>query len=556
MLLVILAVIQTVLLAVLVILFLTKRRSDPQNSVPELMTGLADLRSSAERLEGKVSADIRNLREDSLTYSQKARQEAAAEARSLREELATNVGQLGGQLNDNMTEFRRDQVSAANQLRDGVTAQIDRLVNSTTESDQQLRDVMQEKFAGLEHQVTDQLTDFRDHQAQTSEQLKESVQANFSRLGSELRETNKELSGKVQGSLVDLTGKTQELSATNEQKQDALRQVVELRLDKLTESNTEKLEQMRQTVDEKLHTTLEKRLTDSFGLVTEQLGKVQLGLGEMKDLANGVGDLKRVLTNVKTRGGFGEVQLGLLLDQMLSPEQYVTNARIREDSLESVEYAIRMPGTQDGEPVLLPVDAKFPREAWERLEDAQSRGDQAAMKDAGNKLEAVIRASAKTIKEKYVVPPITTSFAVMFLPTEGLFAEVVRRPGLVDDLQTSYHVCLAGPTTFAALLTSLQMGFRTLAIQKKGSEVWKLLAATKVEFEKFAGLMDKVEKQVGNVQSTLKLVSSKTRTINRKLHGVETLDLHAATAAGLLNGAEPGEDPSQCAEPAMAETES
>jgi DNA recombination protein RmuC len=550
MVLVILAVVQIVLLAVLVILFLTKRRSDLQNSVPELMTGLADLSSSAERLEGKVSADIRNLREDSLTYSQKARQEAAAEARSLREELATNVGQLGGRLNDSMTEFRRDQVSAANQLRDGVTAQIDRLVNSTTESDQQLRDVMQEKFAGLEHQVTDQLTDFRDHQAQTSEQLKESVLANFSRLGSELRETNKELSGKVQGSLVDLTGKTQELSATNEQKQDALRQVVELRLDKLTESNNEKLEQMRQTVDEKLHTTLEKRLTDSFGLVTEQLGRVQLGLGEMKDLANGVGDLKRVLTNVKTRGGFGEVQLGLLLDQMLSPEQYITNARIREDSQESVEYAIRMPGTQDGEPVLLPVDAKFPREAWERLEDAQSRGDQAAMKDAGNKLEAVIRESAKTIKEKYVVPPTTTGFAVMFLPTEGLFAEVVRRPGLVDDLQSTFHVCLAGPTTFAALLTSLQMGFRTLAIQKKGSEVWKLLAATKVEFENFGGLMAKVEKQVGTVQTTLKLVNSKTRTINRRLRGVEVLD----TQAALVAGAE--QEPSATdAEPAMLQAD-
>ena len=336
----------------------------------------------------------------------------------------------------------------------------------------------------------------------------------------------------MQGSLVDLTGKIQELSATNEQKQDALRQVVELRLDKLTESNNEKLEQMRQTVDEKLHTTLEKRLTDSFGLVTEQLGRVQLGLGEMKDLANGVGDLKRVLTNVKTRGGFGEVQLGLLLDQMLSPEQYITNARIREDSQESVEYAIRMPGTQDGEPVLLPVDAKFPREAWERLEDAQSRGDQAAMKDAGNKLEAVIRASAKTIKEKYVVPPTTTGFAVMFLPTEGLFAEVVRRPGLVDDLQSTFHVCLAGPTTFAALLTSLQMGFRTLAIQKKGSEVWKLLAATKVEFENFGGLMAKVEKQVGTVQTTLKLVNSKTRTINRRLRGVEVLDTQAALVAG------------------------
>ena len=188
-------------------------------------------------------------------------------------------------------------------------------------------------------------------------------------------------------------------------------------------------------------------LTDSFGLVTEQLGKVQLGLGEMKDLANGVGDLKRVLTNVKTRGGFGEVQLGLLLDQMLSPEQYVTNARIREDSQESVEYAIRMPGTEDGEPVLLPVDAKFPREAWERLEDAQSRGDQAAMKDAGNKLEAVIRSSAKTIKEKYIVPPTTTGFAVMFLPTEGLFAEVVRRPGLVDELQIDLS-CMFGRSNY------------------------------------------------------------------------------------------------------------
>jgi DNA recombination protein RmuC len=541
MLLVILAVIQIVLLAIFAILFLTKGRGDLRSSVPELLTGLANLHASAERFEGKISGDMRTLREDSLTYSKQARQEAAAEARSLREEMSTHLGRLGGQLNDNLSEFRRDQVSAANQLRDGVTAQIDRLVNTTTESDQQLRDVMQEKFAGLQQQVTGQLTDFSDHQVQTSEQLKDSVQTNFSRLGSELRETNKELSGKVQGSLVDLTGRIQGLSATNEQKQDALRQVVELRLDKLTESNNEKLEQMRRTVDEKLHTTLEKRLTDSFGLVTEQLGRVQLGLGEMKDLANGVGDLKRVLTNVKTRGGFGEVQLGLLLDQMLSPEQYITNARIREDSQESVEYAIRMPGTQDGEPVLLPVDAKFPREAWERLEDAQSRGDQAAMKDAGNKLEGVIRASAKTIREKYVMPPTTTSFAVMFLPTEGLFAEVVRRPGLVDDLQTSYHVCLAGPTTFAALLTSLQMGFRTLAIQKKGSEVWKLLAATKLEFEKFGGLMARVEKQVGTVQSTLKLVNSKTRTINRRLRGIEILDAHAALSAaddGLPSSAE------------------
>jgi DNA recombination protein RmuC len=529
--LVVLVAVQIVLLAVLVILFLVSRRKDPQNSLPELLTGLAALRGSTERVEGKIDAGVRTLREDSLSHAQQARRETAADARSLREELVSHVGQLGGQINDNLAEFRRDQVSAANQLRDGVTGQIDRLVNSTTESDQQLRDAMQEKFARLQKQVGDQLTGFRDYQVKTSDELKDSVQTNFSRLGSELRDANKELSGKVQVSLVDLTAKVQELSVTNERKQDALRQEVESRLGKLTECNNEKLEQMRQTVDEKLHTTLEKRLTDSFGLVTEQLGKVQVGLGEMKDLANGVGDLKRVLTNVKTRGGFGEVQLGLLLDQMLAPEQYVVNARIRKDSQESVEYAIRMPGTEDGEAVLLPVDAKFPREAWERLEDAQNRGDQVAMKEAGAKLESVVRTSAKTIKEKYIDPPTTTNFAVMFLPTEGLFAEVVRRPGLVDELQSSFHVCLAGPTTFAALLTSLQMGFRTLAIQKKGSEVWKLLAATKFEFEKFGGLMAKVEKQVGTVQSTLKLVNSKARTINRRLRGVEVLDSQTALAA-------------------------
>jgi DNA recombination protein RmuC len=557
MLVVVLAVIQIVLLAaVLLFLFFQTRRNAPQDSSAELLSGLAELHSSSERLQVKVADEIRTLRDDNLVHSQQARQESAADARSLREELLANVDRLGTQLGDNIAQFRRDQVTADNQFRDGVTTQIDRLVSTTTASDLQLREGIQQKFAGLQDQVVGQLTEFRDHQNLTSEQLKDSIQTNFSRLGSELGDTNRVLSEKVQQSLADLVIKVHELSSSNEQKQDALRAAVELRLDKLSESNSEKLEQMRQTVDEKLHTTLEKRLTDSFGLVTEQLGRVQLGLGEMKDLANGVGDLKRVLTNVKSRGGFGEVQLGLLLDQILAPEQYLTNVHIRKDSQESVEYAIRMPGTEDGESVLLPVDAKFPREAWERLEDAQSRGDLPAIKDAGTKLEAVIRASAKTINEKYIEPPTTTNFAVMFLPTEGLFAEVVRRPGLVDDLQTTYRICLAGPTTFAALLTSLQMGFRTLAIQKKGSEVWKLLAATKLEFEKFGCLMDKVEKQVGTVQSTLKLVSSKTRTINRKLHGVETLDLHVSNAGALPDGDEPVEDSSEAAEPVVAEVES
>lgn len=557
MLFVVLAVVQVLLLvAVLVFLSFLSRRNAVQDSGAELLSGLADLRSSSERLQVTVADEIRTWRDDNRSYSQQARQESAADARSLREELLTNVDRLGTQLGDNIAQFRCDQVTADNQFRDGVTTQIDRLVSSTAADNIQLREGMQEKFEGLQDQVVNQLTEFRNHQTGTSDQLKDSIQTNFSRLGSELGATNREVSERVQQSLADLVVKVHELSTSNEQKQDALRAAVELRLDKLNESNSQKLEQMRQTVDEKLHTTLEKRLTDSFGLVTEQLGRVQLGLGEMKDLANGVGDLKRVLTNVKARGGFGEVQLGMLLDQILAPEQYLTNVRIKKGSQESVEYAIRMPGTENGEPVLIPVDAKFPREAWERLEDAQSRGDQPAIKDAGTKLEAVIRAAAKTVNEKYIDPPATTNFAIMFLPTEGLFAEVVRRPGLVDDLQTTHRICLAGPTTFAALLTSLQMGFRTLAIQKKGSEVWKLLAATKVEFERLGGLMDKVEKQVGTVQTTLKLVSSKTRTINRKLHGVETLDLHAANGGAHLNSDEPVEDPNRFVEPAMAEAES
>jgi DNA recombination protein RmuC len=224
----------------------------------------------------------------------------------------------------------------------------------------------------------------------------------------------------------------------------------------------------------------------------------------------------------------------MLIDQMLSPEQYVKNANVGDGAQRTVEIAIKLPGQAAGEPVLLPVDAKFPHEAWDRLEDAQDRGDQEAVKQAGEKLESAACLAAKEICEKYITPPITTPFAVMFLPTEGLFAEVVRRAGLMDVLQSKYHVIVAGPTTFAALLTSFQMGFRTLAIQKKGSEVWKVLAAAKLEFEKFGGLMDRVEKNIGTVQNTLRDVGTRTRAISRTLKNVETVDLKPGEPAALL----------------------
>ena len=315
-----------------------------------------------------------------------------------------------------------------------------------------------------------------------------------------------------------------ELTQRNEQRIGEMRATLEQQLQKLQADNASKLEQMRATVDEKLQSTLEARLGESFRLVSERLEQVQRGLGEMQQLATGVGDLKRVLTNVKNRGGWGEVQLDAILEQTLVAEQYGRGVRVKPDSAETVDFAIRLPGRHDDEtPVWLPMDAKFPREDYERLLDAQEKGDIDAVKSSGAQLERAIRVQAKSISDKYVCPPHTTDFAVMFLPTEGLYAEVIRRAGLVDLLQREHRVVLAGPTTVTALLNSLQMGFRTLAIEQRSSEVWKVLGAVKSEFGKFAGILEKAEKQISTVGKSLGEASRKTRTIERRLRGVEQL---------------------------------
>jgi DNA recombination protein RmuC len=280
---------------------------------------------------------------------------------------------------------------------------------------------------------------------------------------------------------------------------------------------------MRETVDEKLQKTLHTRLTESFGLVTDQLGKVQTGLGEMRELATGVGDLKRVLSNVKTRGIVGEFLLGQQIEQMFSPEQYVKNARIKPNTLETVEYALKFPNG-DGEPLLLAIDAKFPQEDWERLEAAQQTAQLDEIAKAGAAFERTIRAEGKRISDKYIDPVTTISHAIMFLPTENLYAEVVRRPGLQAEIQSKCRVTIVGPSTCMAILTSFLMGFSTLALQKKGDEIRQILAVTKNEFEKFGGLMDKVERNVGTVQNTLREISGKTKTINRALKDVGRLD--------------------------------
>ncbi|MEN4954969.1 DNA recombination protein RmuC [Stenotrophomonas indicatrix] len=316
----------------------------------------------------------------------------------------------------------------------------------------------------------------------------------------------------------------QELTQRNEQRISEMRATLEEQLRALQADNAQKLEQMRHTVDEKLQSTLETRLGNSFKLVSERLEQVQRGLGEMQQLATGVGDLKRVLTNVKNRGSWGEVQLENILEQTLTQEQYARGVKVRPDGNEMVDIAVRLPGRRDDDtPVWLPIDSKFPREDYERLLDAQEQGDAEGVRLQGIQLERAIRVQAKSICEKYIVPPHTTDFAVMFVPTEGLYAEVIRRPGLVDLLQREHRVVVAGPTTVTALLNSLQMGFRTLAIEQRSSEVWTLLGAVKTEFGKFGSVLDSVKTKLDQASKQIDQTGVRTRAIARKLRDVESL---------------------------------
>ncbi len=311
----------------------------------------------------------------------------------------------------------------------------------------------------------------------------------------------------------------EELTASLE----SVRGIVDLRLQELQKDNAQQIERMRATVDEKLQGTLEKRLGESFKLVSERLEKVHQGLGAMQQLASDVGGLQRVLTNVKTRGGWGEVQLGTLLEQLLTPEQFDRNVQTRDESGERVDYAIKLPGEGNGAAVWLPIDAKFPMEDYQRLITAQESGDSMLTDSAMKDLETQLRKSAKDICAKYINPPKTTDFALMFLPTEGLYAEAIRRVGLVEQVQRDCRVVFAGPTTLAALLNSLQMGFRTLAIQKRSSEVWNLLAGVKTEFAKFGDALSKVKDKLDQAASDMDKVAVRSRAITKKLRDVEEL---------------------------------
>lgn len=487
-----------VLLIVLLVLLLRKpsgasTAEDPrlvQLLAADLPATLARSEARGEALERHLRDELGQLRGENAADATRSREAAANASAALRTEIVGNINTLGGTIREGLDRFRGDNKTEAEHLRSAVEAQLTGLM---------------QRFAGF-------ATETQKHQNDSRESL-------HTRLN--------------------------ELGAAQAEHQEKLRATVEERLTQLNQANTAKLEEMRQTVDEKLHATLQTRLTESFGAVTDQLTKVHTGLGEMTKLSAGVDDLSRIFTNVKSRGTIGEVMLETLLKQMLAANQYVKNAKVKSNSQEMVEFAVKLP-TPSGE-ALLPIDSKFPREAWERLESAYQTG--ADIQSAGKAFETAIRNEGKKICEKYIAPPNTTAFAIMFLPTEGLYAEVMRRDGLQTEIQQNCRVTIAGPSTLSAILSSFQMGFHMLQMQEKGDEVWKVLASARTQFGKFEDLMGKMSKDVEKVQNTLGDVATRTRAINRTLRDVSEdagTKLESGAAAGAFDGLLPmlaaGED--------------
>ncbi len=483
-------------------------------------------------LEGTTQTSQLSTKHDQFVTS------AAQSTSNLRTELLASISSESSQLRQEVvsaiTQIGNQTRSTLEDLRSSTTTRLDKLTTDLASEQSSLREALNARLNTFQTETTAGFNGFRDSQLQLGENSRLAIEGTLSRLGRDIRDAVGELKADLNNRINELIQQTESFRTGAETQQNALRETVEQRLEKLSELNSKKLDEMRETVDEKLHRTLETRLTETFGVVTDHLGKVQSGLGEMKELASGVGDLKRLLTNVRTRGNIAEFAVSMQLEQMLAPNQFIKNASIKPGSKECVEFAIRIPNGE-GTEALLPIDSKFPKEDWERLEDAIERDDSDGVKAFRKALLSRIRAEAKKICDLYIYPPITTDLAIMCLGTEGLYAEANREPGFVDSLRSEFRIIVAGPTTLMAILSSLQMGFKTLAIQKKGSEVWNLLAATKNEFGKFGILMNKVEKQVGTVQNTLHEVGVRTKAINKTLLAVEVLEMGPSEGHAVLD---------------------
>ena len=445
--------------------------------------------------------------------------------RAVREEVAQSRDELGKAAR----EQRQELTEAFKILGDSV---VQRMTDVASMQKGQL-DAFSSQLASFAKASGERLDGVRAESATGAKQLREEVIAALKGITEVTTKTMGELANVQKAQLEAMSSAIGKLSDSNEKKLEAVRVTVEDKLQSMQIDNAKQLDQMRQTVDEKLQGTLEKRLGESFKQVSERLEQVHKGLGEMQTLATGVGDLKKVLTNVKTRGTWGEVQLGALLEQVLNPDQFATNVATK-DGGERVEFAIKLPGqgADKDETVWLPIDAKFPVEDYQRLIEAQESADVEGVEAAGKQLESRVKACAGDICEKYLNPPKTTDFGILFMPIEGLFAEVIRRTGLTEVIQRECRVVIAGPTTLWSILSSLQMGFRTLAIQKRSSEVWNLLAAVKTEWTKYGDILDAVQKKLNQASDTIEKAKARSRAVGRKLKDVQELPVGEAT--GLL----------------------
>ena len=475
------------------------------------------------------------------------------------ENISNEARRIEQALRDECARQRDESGRSGTSLREEVGSRLSAGLETLLKRQAESHDATERKLEAVRAGVENRLQTFGEASDSRLARLRQELNDSATQTRGETRQGFGEFKQSVSESLAEarnlqgnqLNEFSQRLDKINDslsQHLDRIRQTVEGKLNELQTKNEQKLEEMRKTVDEKLEGTLERRLGESFKLVSERLEAVHKGLGEMQVIASSVGDLKRVLTNVKTRGTWGEIQLGSLLEQILTPDQYAANVAPKPNSAERVEFAIRLPGSGkngtgrgDDQPVWLPIDAKFPQEDYQRLIEATESGDAEGVAQAGKALETRIRAQARDIRDKYICPPYTTDFALLFLPSEGLYAEVLRRPGLGDSLQRDFRVTIAGPTTLAAILNSLQMGFRTLAIQERSSEVWKVLAAVKTEFGKFGDVLSSVKTKLEQASKQIDQTEVRTRAINRTLRVVEAMPADA-TARVLSESSENDED--------------
>jgi DNA recombination protein RmuC len=521
------------------------------------------LAGAMDRLREGTDQQIEALRRDLLDQQVRIGSEAEVNRRALREEIATTLSTTTTTLLSSVAEFS----SVQRGQMETFAKQIGSLVETNDRRFDSVQMSMQHRLGEIESRTTETLDKTRASVEQKLDVSSRDILERHDRMRHEANANRIKQREEITRSLVQTSESMQKtiermavtqasqmeafgaqitaLVNGNDSRFDSLRLTIDTRLSEIRDRNAEQLDQMRATVDEKLQGTLEKRLGESFKQVSDHLEQVHRGLGEMQLLATGVGDLKRVLTNVKSRGGWGEVQLEALLEQMLAPAQYEKNVKVKGDTNQSVEFAISLPARGDTDEITyLPIDAKFPMEDYQRVCEAQERGDAAAVEVASAALELSVRKCAKDIYEKYVNPPVTTDFAILYLPSEGLFAEVIRRPALIERLQRDCRVTVAGPTTLSAMLNSLQMGFRTLAIEKRSSEVWNVLGAVKTEFGKFGTVLEGVKKKLDSASKGMDAAAVRSRAIERKLRDVERLPEDEAEPLLLEGASLPDDEPS------------